>query len=796
MERMAYWGLLLSLLTASGAWAEEGGTIRGTVYISGKEPLPEAQVIVDGTSLTATTNAAGQFEIPNVPPAKYALKISAPGYLDATQTVEVVASQAASIEADLTLDERFGEEIVVTGSKFGEKRLESPATVETVSAKTVQMIGGTSHLDALSSLKGVDFAEHGVNEKQISLRGFNGHFTSRLLAMVDGRLAQVPGAGVPQSTQLPTPPLDIKSIDVVLGPASALYGPNAHSGVVNVITKSPWDEPGVSMALRGGALSLLDGSVRAAGTVSKNFGFKINGQFARGKDFAPSRDQASHYFGTSRAPLIFEGDLVDDYHFRSAKAEAFLYYRLGDWDFKGGYGFSTKDGLVLTPIDRYYWRGRQLHYQTLSATHRNWFAQVTRSSGDAGGTYAVDRLASAVQANGGAPDDPTTLEPIRQQIKIIDESQHIDSELQYRNTLGELQLLTGVQLRVYQPNSKGSYLSDGDGKTLSTTELGGYVQGDYGLLRDKLRLVGALRFDTHTTYSSQLSPKAAVVYSPASAQHLRVSYNRAYKSPTILESYALINNILVGNRTGFTIRDASGNVLSEIKPLVPEQVDTVELGYKAAFSNQLLVDVVAHHSWYKNFISPQSLRANPFAGTFGFYADGTPVAEGTPLQGLLITYSNFGRSRVAGADLGIGYRFTPEVSFDGSISYIKLLSFRNADPAVPSLLLNVPELKFKAALTVQHWPLPRAFLRLASRHQTAYPFSVGRWDSRLFFRNGKIPARFVADLSLGYTFSNDLALSGYVTNLFNDKRIDVLGAPQGGRLAYLQLAYKYDGLNF
>jgi outer membrane receptor for ferrienterochelin and colicins len=549
------------------------------------------------------------------------------------------------------------------------------------------------------------------------------------------------------------------------------------------------------MMLRGGALSLLDGSVRAAGIISKDFGFKINGQFARGEDLAPTRDQTSHYFGTRTAPLIFEGDLVDDYHFRSVKAEAFLYYRLGDWDFKGGYGFSTKDGLILTPIDRYYWRGRQLHYQTLSATHRNWFAQVTRSSGDAGDTYGVDRLASVVQANGGAPSDPTSLEPIRQQIKIVDESQHFDSELQYRNALGALQLITGVQLRVYNPNSKGSYLPDGDGNTLSATEFGGYVQGDYGLLQDALRLVGALRFDTHSAYPSQLSPKAAVVYSPASAQHIRFSYNRAYKSPTILESYALINNILVGNLNGFIIQDESGNELSRIKPLVPEQVDAVELGYKATFFNQLLVDVVAHHSWYEDFISPQTMRANPQMGTFGFYPDGKPVAEGTPLQGTLITYSNFGRARVAGADLGVGYRVTPELSFDGSVSYIKLLSARNADPTLGSLLLNVPEMKFKTAVTLQHWPLPRTFLRLATRYQTSYEFKVGRWDSKVFFEDGRIPARFVADLSLGYTFSNGLGLSGYVYNLLNDTGIDVLGAPQGGRLGYVQLSYKYDGLN-
>jgi iron complex outermembrane receptor protein len=62
-------GLVLSLWGSAVALAQEGGTIRGTVYVDGSEPLPEAQVVVVGTDLVATTNAEGQFEIRNVPPA-------------------------------------------------------------------------------------------------------------------------------------------------------------------------------------------------------------------------------------------------------------------------------------------------------------------------------------------------------------------------------------------------------------------------------------------------------------------------------------------------------------------------------------------------------------------------------------------------------------------------------------------------------------------------------------------------------------------------------------------------------
>jgi iron complex outermembrane receptor protein len=287
-----------------------------------------------------------------------------------------------------------------------------------------------------------------------------------------------------------------------------------------------------------------------------------------------------------------------------------------------------------------------------------------------------------------------------------------------------------------------------------------------------------------------------VVYNLTRSQHLRVGYNRAFKSPSLIENFMLINNTLVGNQTGFLIKDAEGNLVSEIKPLVPEQVDSVELGYKATFFNKLLVDVVGYHSWYRNFISALTSRANPAQGTFAFYPDGRPVAEGLPVEGGLSTFTNFGRSRVAGIDVGAEYQPHPHVLLNGSVSYIRLLSFQSSDSTQKNLLLNVPEVKLKASVTLQDLVVKRSFVRLFGRYQTAHAFTAGRWDSSLFFPDGKVPARFVADLGLGYTFDNGLAVSANVFNLLDDKGVEVLGAAPTRRSGFLQLAYNFQGLDF
>ncbi len=782
--------------SATAPAAAQAGTIRGTVYVSRSEPLPKARVVVEGTALTATTNAEGEFEIQGIPPSTYQLKITFPGYKDTTQPVEVVAGRTVSIEADLEFGGQFGEDIVVTGSRFREKRLESPVTVESVSSRSLEMSGGTSFLAALSSVKGLDYADTGINEKHISTRGFNNQFNSRMITMVDGRLAQVPGTGLPMNVVMPTPNLDMKAVEVLIGPASALYGANAHAGVINILTKTPWDDSGVTVALRGGTQQITDVSTRIAGTVNNDFGYKVNGQFVRGMDFAPSREANTHSYGSPRFPLVFEGDLIGEYDVMSTRAEGYVYYRRGDWNFKAGYGFSLTDGVTLSNSGRNHLRGWQMHQQTLSASHPNWFFQVSRTYSNAGDTYPLERIASIVQQTGGAPADPSSLEELRKQIKFIDRSQLIDSEVQHLNQFGELKLISGLQLRLYNPVSDGTYLADLDGKELNVTEFGGYVQGDYSLLRDTLRLVAAMRLDTHSDYAAQFSPKAAVVYSITRNHHLRVGYNRAFKSPTILENHLLIGGTRVGNRTGFIIKDNAGNVISKIAPLVPEGVNSLEVGYKATFAEKLLVDVVAYHSWYQNFISALTSRANPEAGTHAFFPDGTPVAAGMAAEGTLFTFANFGRSRVAGADLGLEYKLTSDITLDGSVSYIKLLKFHHSDPSETALLLNVPELKLKGGITFQNVPVRNAFLRVFARYQGAHPFRSGRWDSMVLLSSGEVPARFVTDVAAGYDFSNGLALSGNILNLFDNKRVDQLGAPPIGRMAMIQLAYKYEGLGF
>ncbi|MFM7156386.1 MAG: TonB-dependent receptor, partial [Bacteroidota bacterium] len=79
---------------------------------------------------------------------------------------------------------------------------------------------------------------------------------------------------------------DIERIELVRGPASALYGPNAAQGVLNIITRSPFSSQGTTVFLAGGLQNLMNAGIRHAGTLSDDLGYKLSAQYFSANDWA------------------------------------------------------------------------------------------------------------------------------------------------------------------------------------------------------------------------------------------------------------------------------------------------------------------------------------------------------------------------------------------------------------------------------------------------------------------------------------------------------------------------------
>ncbi|WP_428266434.1 TonB-dependent receptor [Haliangium sp.] len=783
-------GASVGVAQAQEVAAAGTGVVRGTVTDRDTGvPLAGATVLVMGTELGAVSESDGSYVIEGLAPGRYQVQVILYGKPEDPVEVEIAAGQEASLALQASESDFAGEVIVVTGTRSPEKIFDAPVTVESVSEEDLARTAGPTYLSSLANVKGIDFADASLNDQRISMRGFTTQFNSRLITMVDGRLAQLPGNGLPQANNLPSPAIDMKAVEVVVGPASALYGANAHTGVINIISKSPWDESGVRLSLRGGTQNLLDGSVRVAGTVGDSLGWKVNAQAMRAEDFEPDCEVEPLFrYGTD----LCETTVVADYEVQSLKGEGSLYYKFGDWMAKASAGYSDNDAISATNAGRNHLRGLTVAYQAAQVSHPNWYAQFTRTATGGGKSYQLNAVvaSAAVRAESGGSVAPEDLGALRHSAAFVDDSEMYDGELQYRNTLFGVSGTAGVQWRRYLPDSGGTYLADALGKSLEATEIGGYVQLDYSMMDNRVRLVGAVRVDDNSNYETQASPKAAVVVEPVTGHKVRAGYNRAFKSPTVLESFLYIHNPagglnLVGNRTGFEIRDMNGAVVRTIDPLVPEQVDALEVGYKGILGRQVFVDAVFYNSWYDDFIGALALEVLPGGPEMAYYADsGDLVGDGLPGAGSLLTYKNFGQATVRGADVGVDVYPMENLALSAGVSLISLVSDEAEAPA-----LNVPGFKFKSSVTVEDLFAPGSFVRFAGRYSNGFHFASGVWV-------GDVPPMFVGDLTAGYTLRDlGVTVTGGVMNLFNNKEPAVPGSPIPRPLAFVQLGYAYSGLN-
>ena len=819
MGRTVLLTLIFCLFAAMASMAQSTGTIEGRVVDSqSMEALAGVNLMLSGTTYGAATDVNGEFEISGIPEGTYMLRATYLGFQQYEQEVEVSAGQTLTVDIQLEETTLMSEELVVTGSRRPEKLLESPITIERVSAEDLELSGGPTFLSTLSNLKGVNYTNAGMNTQLISARGFNSSFNTRMLFLVDGRLATLGGTGLPQGNFLPSSKIDLKNIEVILGPAAALYGPNSGSGVINVATKDPWDQSGVTVEARAGNQSLRDINYRIAGTVNNKFGYKVTGQFMEAVDFKPQREDSLHFYqqvGTkpTSANTVFETDVAEDYDVGARKINGSLYYRFGDWQATGTYGWSSTDQFSLTANGRNRIEGWEVDFQTLQLSSSNWYAQVTRT-GNKAGSYQLNQVVPAVQGvvNAGVPLDQVDIESIRQAVAFIDDTEIYDAELQYNNQFGNLAVVSGFNYRNFLPESQGTYLEDGDGQDISRELYGGYAQFDYDVIPDRLQVVAAARVDGNTDYDTQFSPKGSVVFTVVPGHNLRATYNRAYTSPSIIQSHAYIpvpdlfganyDFLIRGNTEGYTIRDANGNKINTIDPTSPEEVNSYELGYKGVFGDKLFIDAVGYISNYKNFIGTDVV-ADGF-NTLAFRNGEQVLVDGSNFTALQ-TYINFGEAEVQGFDIGANYFFNDRFSVNANLSTIKLVDFTN-DVTDAQLPLNTPPTKIKGGFTARQIfsnDLIRApFLKVNGRWQDSYQFLSGYWNTNVLLdddgdltNDEELPSKFELDLSTGFDISDTgISVQASINNVFDTEKVDQLGTAPRGRTAWLSLKYNFRGL--
>ena len=288
------------------AFAQQSTTVSGTIKNGkSKELLSAVAVSVKGGTAGTYTDDKGNFKFSTTQKLPFTLVISSVGY--ASKEV-AVKSNNENISIDLETSFTLGDEIVVSASRVPERILESPVSIERLSASALRNAPSANYYDLIASLKGVDVVSASLTFTSVGTRGFNSSGNTRLNQIVDGMDNQAPGLNFSVGNITGVTELDVDNIELLQGASSALYGPGGTNGTLIINSKNPFKNQGLSFQIKQGVnhidsyqrprAAYYDWSVRWAKKISEKFAYKINAQFVQAQDW--TANNKSNYL---RAPL-------------------------------------------------------------------------------------------------------------------------------------------------------------------------------------------------------------------------------------------------------------------------------------------------------------------------------------------------------------------------------------------------------------------------------------------------------------------------------------------------------------
>src|SRR5262245_44347822 len=149
----------------------------------------------------------------------------------------------------------YKETLVVSASKTEQQLVDAPATMSVIGPRALSVAPSANYADILRNVPGVNVTQLSARDVNITSRSATSSLATSQLAVVDGRSIYQDFFGFTMWDFMPADLDEIKRIEVIRGPASAVWGANALTGVVNVITKSPRENAGTTVTLGGGVLN-------------------------------------------------------------------------------------------------------------------------------------------------------------------------------------------------------------------------------------------------------------------------------------------------------------------------------------------------------------------------------------------------------------------------------------------------------------------------------------------------------------------------------------------------------------
>ena len=279
-------------LTAFTISAYGQTTVSGTVTdVESSETLIGVNVTIKGETIGTVTDFDGNYTLTTDHPTPFTLVVSYIGY--ANQEFEITGSQNGLA---IVMEEEgiMMNEVVISASRVEERILESPVTIEKMDPVAIKQAATADYYDAIANLKGVQSISGSLGITSINARGFGSISNTRFVQLMDGMDNAAPLLNFPTGNIVGISELDIHSVELIPGAASALYGANAFNGILLMNSKNPFDYQGLSAQVKAGWTDNYDDTTHPYRTVSARYArsfakdkiaFKINASYLSAVDW-------------------------------------------------------------------------------------------------------------------------------------------------------------------------------------------------------------------------------------------------------------------------------------------------------------------------------------------------------------------------------------------------------------------------------------------------------------------------------------------------------------------------------
>ncbi len=512
--------VFLMLLLAGSAYAQEDrAALQGFVTDAYNGfPLEGATVALMSRAAAApvagaVTDRSGAYSVAGLRPGRYTLILRYVGYEEHRRSINLEPGVVRSLDVPLQQTSIDLNTVVVSASRQQELVLETAASISVVGEGELLSDVTLSSASLLRDVVGIDYAQTGLDRREVAIRGFNNSVIGETYVIADHRPSAVPGLALNAYGLMPIASIDVDRIEVLRGSGATLYGAGVDQGLIHFVTRDPFAYQGTSFSTAGGGRGLMDLEVRHAQAVDNRFAYKFVGEFARGEDWQLDPDEP-----LDNALILAEGGALRDANYWKYNLTAQGEYRFADRArliASGGY-FSQKMAM-LTGIGAAQTDGFAYTFGQVRLHAGPLFAQVYLNQNDSGDSYYYRQNLLE------APDSA---------LAIVDHTRLFGAQVNYDISYfnGRGRMVAGGDFKWTQPRTEGTVY--GRFEDSDDIREGGLFAQSTTRLSPSLDLLVAARADYNSIAEViQLSPRAGLVVKLDARQSLRLTANQAYSAP-------------------------------------------------------------------------------------------------------------------------------------------------------------------------------------------------------------------------------------------------------------------------